>query len=173
VHATDVTIRELTVREILARRSELAPIWPEASRDRIDEILPRHSARDGFRFLAAFGERERLAGFVYGYYGASGQWWHDRVANALGRRGTARWLAPGHFEFTELHVRPDVRRRGIGGALHDAIFELVEAPTAVLSTQTDNEPAIALYEGRGWEVVVPYLDFGSGRPFLIMGRDFR
>jgi ribosomal protein S18 acetylase RimI-like enzyme len=43
----------------------------------------------------------------------------------------------------------------------------------VLSTQTDNEPAIALYEGRGWQVIVPYLDFGSGRPFLIMGRDLR
>jgi len=44
-------------------------------------------------------------------------------------------------------------------------------PTAVLSTQTDNEPAIALYLGRAWQVIVPYLDFGSGRPFLIMGRD--
>jgi len=70
-------------------------------------------------------------------------------------------------------VRPDLRRQGIGGALHDAIFELVEAPTAVLSTQTDNEPAIALYERRGWEVIVPHLDFGSGRAFLIMGRELR
>ena len=25
--------------------------------------------------------------------------------------------------------------------------------------------------GRGWRVIVPYLDFGSGRPFLIMGLD--
>ena len=170
MHATGVTIRELAADEVLERRDALAPIWPEASRDRIDEILPRHSSRDGFRFLGAFDESERIAGFVYGYHGARGQWWHDRVANALGRRGTARWLRPGHFEFTELHVRPDVRRRGIGGTLHDAIFDLVDAPTAVLSTQTDNDPAIALYEGRGWEVIVPYLDFGSGRPFLIMGR---
>jgi ribosomal protein S18 acetylase RimI-like enzyme len=173
VHATEVNIRELSPREALRRRAELAPLWPEASRNRIDEILPRHAARNGFRFLAAFGHDERLAGFVYGYRGASGQWWHDRVARALGRRGAARWLPRGHFEFTELHVRPDLRRQGIGGALHDAIFELIDAPTAVLSTQTDNEPAIALYEGRGWEVIVPYLDFGSGRPFLIMGRDLR
>ena len=41
----------------------------------------------------------------------------------------------------------------------------------MLSTQTDNEPALALYLGCGWRVIVPFLDFGSGRPFLIMGKD--
>jgi len=68
-------------------------------------------------------------------------------------------------------VRADFHRRGIGGRLHDELLEGIEASTAVLSTQTDNEPAIALYQGRGWRVIVPYLDFGSGRPFLIMGLD--
>jgi len=165
-----VEIVELRADEVLARRRDLAPLWPEASRDRIDEILPRHGSREGFRFLGAL-DAGRIVGFVYGYHGAPGQWWHDRVAKALGEEGSARWLPPGHFEFTELHVAPDRRREGIGGTLHDAIFELVDAPTAVLSTQTDNEPALALYEGRGWQVIVPYLDFGSGRPFLIMGRD--
>ena len=165
-----IEIDELDAREVFARRRELAPLWPEASRDRIDEILPRHAARGGFRFLAALDD-EQIVGFVYGYNGAPGQWWHDRVAKALGKEGATRWLPPGHFEFTELHVDARRRREGIGGALHDAIFELVEAPTAVLSTQTDNEPALALYRGRGWRVIVPYLDFGSGRPFLIMGKE--
>jgi ribosomal protein S18 acetylase RimI-like enzyme len=158
---------------VLELRPLLSEIWPEASRDRIADILPRHIARTGFKFLGAFGEQHQLVGFVYGYRGAAGQWWHDRVAKALGRGGSRRWLPKGHFEFTELHVRGEYRRRGIGGALHDAIFDGLDAPTAVLSTQTDNAPAIKLYEGRGWEVVVPYLDFGSGRPFLIMGRDLR
>jgi ribosomal protein S18 acetylase RimI-like enzyme len=167
---TRVEICELAGKDVLSLRRELAEIWPDASRARIDEILPRHIVRDGFHFLGAFSEG-RLAGFVYGYCGASGQWWHDRVAAALGPDGTARWLPPGHFEFTELHVRAEYRRRGIGGRLHDALLDGLELPTAVLSTQTDNEPAIALYSGRGWQVIVPYLDFGSGRPFLIMGRD--
>jgi ribosomal protein S18 acetylase RimI-like enzyme len=163
-------IREIEGKEVLSLRRDVSDIWPDASRARIDEILPRHVGRDGFRFLGAFADR-RLVGFVYGYRGASGQWWHDRVAAALGTESTERWLGPGHFEFTELHVRGEHRRQGIGGSLHDALFERIDAPTAVLSTQTDNEPALALYLGRGWRVIVPYLDFGSGRPFLIMGRD--
>jgi ribosomal protein S18 acetylase RimI-like enzyme len=165
-------IREVAGKDVLSLRRELAEIWPDASRARVDEILPRHVARDGFRFLGAFAER-RLVGFVYGYRGGPGQWWHDRVATALGPDGEQRWLARGHFEFTELHVRSDFRRRGIGGRLHDALLDGIDAPTAVLSTQTDNQPAIALYARRGWQVIVPYLDFGSGRPFLIMGCDLR
>jgi ribosomal protein S18 acetylase RimI-like enzyme len=169
---TRVGIREIAGKDVLSLRRELAEIWPDASRARIDEILPRHVVRDGFRFLGAFADG-RLVGFVYGYRGGAGQWWHDRVASALGADGTERWLGPGHFEFTELHVRAEYQRRGIGGRLHDALLDGVDAPTAVLSTQTDNEPAIALYAGRGWQVIVPYLDFGSGRPFLIMGLDLR
>ena len=167
-----IDIREIAGKDVLSLRHEVAEIWPDASRARIDEILPRHVDRDGFRFLGAFAER-RLVGFVYGYRGGPGQWWHDRVAAALGPDGAERWLAPRHFEFTELHVREEFRRRGIGGSLHDAVLDGIDAPTAVLSTQTDNEPAIALYRARGWQVIVPYLDFGSGRPFLIMGLDLR
>jgi len=164
----EIEIRQLEAEEVLSRLREVAELWPDASRARIDEIVPRHVTREGFRFLGAFAER-RLAGFVYGYRGSAGQWWHDRVAAALGREGSKRWLPPGHFEFTELHVREEFRRRGIGGSLHDAVLDGIDAPTAVLSTQTDNHPAISLYAGRGWRVIVPYLDFGSGRPFLIMG----
>ena len=168
---SSLEITQLSAEDALARRAEIAEIWPAASRDRLHDILPRHAARAGFRFRGAFDETGRLVGFCYGYLGASGQWWHDRVAAALGRQGTARWLPPGHFELTELHVRPEVRRRGIGGALHDALLDGLASPTAVLSTQTDNEPAVSLYEGRSWEVIVPSIDFGSGRAFLIMGKD--
>jgi ribosomal protein S18 acetylase RimI-like enzyme len=84
----------------------------------------------------------------------------------------ARWLRPGHFEFVELAVRPDLRRRGLGGGLHDALLGGLDAPTAVLSTEVDNEAAIALYGGRGWQVIVPALDFGPDfPPFLVMGRE--
>ena len=168
-------MRELTraeVRGLLARPEELVAVWPNASGERLDEIVPRHLERDGFRFVAEHDEAGRLAGIAYGYEGAAGQWWHDLVSAAMDEAARTRWLRPGHFEFVELAVRPDLRRRGLGGRLHDALLGGLEAPTAVLSTEVDNVAAIALYCGCGWEVVVPELDFGPDfPPFLVMGRE--
>jgi ribosomal protein S18 acetylase RimI-like enzyme len=168
-------LRELTraeVRALLARPEELVAVWPNASGERLDVIVPRHLERDGFRFVAEHDEAGRLAGIAYGYEGAAGQWWHDLVSAAMDEAMRTRWLRPGHFEFVELAVRPDLRRRGLGGRLHDALLGGLGAPAAVLSTEVDNEAAIALYSGRGWEVIVPELDFGPAfPPFLVMGRE--
>jgi ribosomal protein S18 acetylase RimI-like enzyme len=168
-------LRELTraeVRALLARPEEIVAVWPNASGERLDVIVPRHLDRDGFRFVAEHDEAGRLAGIAYGYEGAAGQWWQDLVSAAMDEAARTRWLRPGHFEFVELAVRPDLRRRGLGGRLHDALLGGLGAPAAVLSTEVDNEAAIALYSGRGWEVIVPELDFGPDvPPFLVMGRE--
>lgn len=158
-------------------RDEVARVWEEsfpqeAARlnERLDEIVPRHASRAGFRFLAARATSGQLAGFAYGYLGSPGEWWHDRVAQAMGAEGARRWLTPGHFEFVELQVRPSFQRQGIGRRLHDELLDGLDSPTAVLSTQADNDPARALYERRGWTVVVEHLRFEpDGPPYVVMG----
>jgi ribosomal protein S18 acetylase RimI-like enzyme len=152
-------------------RREIGEVWTWVDSQRLNEILPSHARREGFRFRGALVPDGRLVGFAYGYLGGPGQWWHDLVSEAMSESNRARWLAPGHFELVELHVRPDSRRQGIGGRLHDALLEGLPSPTAVLSTQTDNEPALALYRRRGWQIVVRELRFQpAGRPYAILGK---
>ena len=152
---------------------EVARVWTWTTQERARETLPRHAERNGFRFLAARAPDRSLAGFVYGYCGAPGQWWHDRVAAALGKEARKRWLRPGYFELAELHVRPDMQGRGIGGRLHDAVLTGLTSPTAVLTTQRHNERALALYRSRGWQVVHDSLVFDSGTPYFVLGLDVK
>ena len=170
----EIRLKELTTGEVVGPYlSALSAVWTGADERRLREILPRHAEREAFRFLAAQSGDGRLEGFAYGYVGAPGQWWHDIVSAAMDEQTRERWLPAGHFEVVELHVHPDSQRRGIGGRLHDALLDGLANPTAVLSTQKDNGPALALYQDRGWQVVVPELFFGTdpSRPFCVMGRD--
>jgi ribosomal protein S18 acetylase RimI-like enzyme len=159
------------VVEVWASAHDLArgsPTRSEFGRTR----LKRHAARRDFRFLAALTGQDELVGFVYGYTGAPGQWWYDRVARGLDRTARRRWLDPGHFEFTELAVRPDAQGRGIGSQLHDAVLEDLPHARAMLSALADNDRVVAFYRRRGWELVLPRLRFEPGRPeFAIMGKE--
>jgi ribosomal protein S18 acetylase RimI-like enzyme len=159
------------VVEVWASAHELprgSPTRAEFARTR----LKRHSGRRDFRFLGAFAGDDELVGFVYGYTGAAGQWWYDRVARALDRAARRRWLDPGHFEFTELAVHRDFQSRGIGSRLHDRVLEGLPHDRAMLSALADNVRVVGFYRRRGWETVLERLRFEAGRPeFTIMGKD--
>ena len=174
---SSIEIAELDAASVLGpERREIEDLWrlvfPGTTDERFAEILPRHARREGFRFLTARTEESALAGFAYGYLGGPGQWWHDQVSAALGPDLAKRWLPPGHFEFVELQVRPEFRRRGTGSSLHDALLTGLTSPTAVLSTERSNTAAIGLYASRGWQVILDQIAFGEDYPpFLVMGRD--
>lgn len=133
------------------------------------ESLPRHTGREDFTFLVA-EEDGRLAGFAYGYTGAYGQWWTERVARALTPEQRAEWLDLPHFEVVELHVRPSCQRRGIGSALLAQLLTRQPHDRAVLTTQAGSRQARSFYAKNGWTEIRP-VDFGPGyAPYLVLGR---
>jgi ribosomal protein S18 acetylase RimI-like enzyme len=138
------------------------------------ERLPRHTARDGFRFVGAFASDLRLVGFVYGYTGAPGQWWYDKVAAALDEEVAPAWLDPPHFELTEIAVAPAYQGRGVGTRLHDEVLAGLPHRRALLSALAENTRVVAFYEHRGWRILLPELRFEPGRPlFAILGRELQ
>jgi GNAT superfamily N-acetyltransferase len=126
-----------------------APVDDEAAWR--DSFWDRHRTREGFRLVTAEVDGD-LAGFAWGYTGQRGQWWADRIAGVLGAAADA-WVG-GHWEFVELAVHPEHRRRGLGGLLHDALLEGLPHERALLQTDADPDGAgHSLYRGRGWQVI--------------------
>lgn len=141
------------------------------------EIIAGHTTYPGFLCCAAFDAAEtedddgELIGFGYGYLGAGGQWWHDTVAQALGREGTRRWLRDG-FELAELHVLPAHQGKGIGRRLLADVLSRTTARHAVLSTPDTESPARLLYRSFGFEDLLCGFYFpGSSEMYAIMGVD--
>jgi ribosomal protein S18 acetylase RimI-like enzyme len=136
------------------------------------EIFRRHREREGFRLLAACDPE--LVGFGYGYLGRRGQWWTERVAEALSEEEQARWLDVPHFELVELHVRPDRQGEGIGGQLLRALLDGLDTGHALLSTWETNSRALAFYERHGWRTIARGIDFGSRRgPYCVLAHELR
>jgi ribosomal protein S18 acetylase RimI-like enzyme len=133
------------------------------------EQLPRHAGRDDFVFLVARAD-ENLAGFGYGYTGAYGQWWTERVAQSLTPDQRSEWLDPPHFEVVELHVRPAYQRRGLGSRLLAGLLARQPHDRALLSTQAGSRQARAFYAKNGW-LELGAVDFGAGyAPYVVLGR---
>lgn len=113
------------------------------------ELFERHGGREGFR-LAVATEDEVVLGFSWGYVGQRGQYWSDRVYDALPQDVADEWIG-GHFEFVELAVLPSARRSGLGQALHDRLLDGIDR-RCLLSTSDDvNDPAVRLYSRSGWQ----------------------
>ncbi|HWD70478.1 MAG TPA: GNAT family N-acetyltransferase [Solirubrobacteraceae bacterium] len=123
------------------------------------DTLPRHAARDGFRFIVAL-EESQLVGFIYGYHGRRGEWWEDWIYERLPAAVFEQWFDR-QYDLTEFCVRADRRGEGVGSQLYEALFaELAEGSyeRAVLTTRRIDNPARGFYLNRGWEVVWEALD---------------
>jgi ribosomal protein S18 acetylase RimI-like enzyme len=153
---------------VRARARELAAVYAaafgapeygegeEEVRRFVEEQLPRHLAREGFR-MAEARAGGTLAGFAYGYTGQRGQWWTDRIV-ALAPSGIVEEWVGGHFELVEIAVDPALQGQGVGMRLHDCLLAGLPHHRALLSTYREDRPAPRLYRRLGWQVLVPDLD---------------
>ncbi|MFL5967488.1 MAG: GNAT family N-acetyltransferase [Gaiellaceae bacterium] len=127
---------EVTAAAFLALRSEIRDLWPAASRRRIDDILPRHAERAGFRAVIERGPTGALAGFATLYWS-----WDTLIADRIG-------------VMHDLFVVPDARGSGVAEALIDACrAECRRRGAAKLTWQTarDNHRAQRVYDRIGAE----------------------
>lgn len=144
----------------------------QAAQEFAADTLPRHAQRHDFRCVVArTAPNTAIVGFAYGYTGTAGQWWTDAVAGQMPPPLATRWL-PNHFELVELAVAPALHGNGIGGQLHDRLLVGLPHQRALLSTAQTWTPARALYEKRGWRLLLSRFFFpGSIRPYVVMGKE--
>jgi ribosomal protein S18 acetylase RimI-like enzyme len=173
-----VTFSELGAAEFRPAINEFVAVYaaamnpPERMLAGRESILERHTGNPGFRALTAT-VGPVLAGFIYGFHGAPGQWWHDTVAAALtamsSGRNTTAWLADS-FEVAELHVLPRFQGGGIGRELLLRLVGDRTERTAVLSTQDTESRARRLYRGVGFTDLLTGFRFsGAEPPYAVMG----
>jgi ribosomal protein S18 acetylase RimI-like enzyme len=185
-----ITLTQLPPAEFRSAIGRLVAVYAAAMRPPArmlsgrESILDRHAASPGFRALAAFAPPRQehaeqaepaepvLAGFVYGFHGQPGQWWHDTVAGALATKYpplAATWLADS-FEVAELHVLPAYQGAGIGRRLLLTLTAERPEHTAVLSTQDADSRARRLYRSVGFSDLLTGFRFSGGDPpYAVMG----
>jgi len=179
-------LREIGVQAFRKRLTTFLDVYAAAMDPPADQlpgrhsIMYRHSTYPGFRAFVAEqprrlpGRSPEIAGFIYGFRGATGQWWHDVVYEALTELGgpehAEHWLAD-TFEVAELHVHPRHQSRGLGRALLTQICADRPERTVVLSTLDRAETkARRLYRSVGMTDLLSTFEFpGGGPPYAVMG----
>ena len=166
--------------EFTSRLDQLIAVYAAAMRPPADQLAGRrpimagHASYPWFRALAATVDGQ-LAGFCYGFHGAVGQWWHERVRYGLtasrGQEAAKAWLAD-TLEVAELHVRPEYQGRGIGSGLLRQLADGRTERTVVLSTHDTESVARRMYRDAGFtDLLTGFLFDGAEPPYAVMGAE--
>ncbi len=131
-------------------------------------FIAQYAGYAGFRGFVAMRD-DGAVGMGFGARSEMDQWWHEKVAAQVGADHPALQNA---WVLVELAVLPAFREQGIGGMLHDTLLTAQPCPRTLLSTETTNTRARAMYEGRGWRYLHPGFVFNDGQPpFAVMHRE--
>lgn len=129
----------------------------------------KHMQRTNFAVCVVRSRAGQLVGFSYGFDGAPGEWWHDRVRGNLSSDMAMEWMADS-FEMAEVAVDPAFQGRGIGAILVSELRKKTRARTVLLTVRTDNVNARKLYDRMGFVVLIEALFFpGDEYPYAVMG----
>jgi ribosomal protein S18 acetylase RimI-like enzyme len=118
--------------------------------------ISRHARRDGFKLVLATTD-DHVSGYGYGFTGRRGQFWSDWLSGTAPADIVETWVGD-HFELVDIVVDPSYRGQGIAGQLHDHLVDGLPQERALLATTPDDGAAARLYNGRGWQVLVPEID---------------
>lgn len=111
---------------------------------------------------------QHIVGMAFGTASQEGQWWHDKVAEKIGRKHSALRDA---WVLTEIAVLPDFQNQGLGAILHDRVTTAQPLPNLLLSTQVANLQARHFYEKRAWVYLHSGFTFQyGGEAYVIMAR---
>ena len=166
-------IREIDIRGYLRRLGAILDVYTAAMDPPFEQlpgrrtIMERHATYPAFRAFVA-ERRRNVVGFVYGFHGELGQWWHDVVYHALTEAGGSGhagvWLTD-PFEVAELHVHPDYQGRGIGRRLLEEVCAGRPEATVVLSAlDQPGSRARRLYQSVGMTDLLTDFEFPGGGP---------
>lgn len=178
------TLREIDVKTFQRMLNALVEVYVAAMNPPRNQlpgrqaIMQRHATHPGFRAFVM--ERRRalgstVVGFIYGFHGSAGQWWHDVVESELQARNgpeyTEHWLSNA-YEVAELHVHPAYQGMGLGRKLLTTLCSDRPESTVVLSTldRRPETPAHRLYRSVGFVDLLSSFEFpGGGPPYAVMG----
>ena len=174
--------RLLEADEIRSRSPEIIAIYRDAfSRlpysksvyevDEFSDSLSQDAAHAvNLQFVAAVDPmNQRIAGFAYGRKVSAELPWCVTVSRYIDEGAREDWLSEA-YQLVQIAVLPSHQRRGIGGALHDRLFERSPYHRAVLTTIDQESPARNFYQNRGWQIITRGIEVPlAKRRYCLMG----
>lgn len=126
--------------------------------------------RQDFELFVAW-DAEIPVGFAYGYHLLPEYGWHRVLGPPLEKAGHGDWLNDAYC-LAEMALVPSHWGLGIGGQLHDTLFEGKRYRHFLLSTmQDDSTNGYKLYLKRGWiNLLENYWVSHVDRAYRVMGR---
>jgi GNAT superfamily N-acetyltransferase len=149
-------------------RQTLLDVHADAYADRMHEEFVRRfpwfvdhwGGREGFSCVIAYEGNEPV-GFTYGAPGEPGrEWWRDYLDEPP--------TDPSTFSVSELMVRPNWRKQGLGERLHTALLDDRPEALAVLTVDTRRSRLQAMYEVWGYRKVGERQPFPDSPVYAVM-----